>query len=931
MENVARSPTSRAPETPIPTGTVAFLFSDIASSTKRWEQDPDGMRIRLLEHDRLLRMVVEDHRGYVFKMVGDQCCAAFARARDALQAAVRIQRSLSEADWNQHQSLQVRIALHAGAADERGGDYFGPPVNRVSRLVSAARSGQIIMSAAIRELVFESLPEGVTLTDLGSHRLKDLLELEHVFQVKVYGIDVHQGDLLTLDAKRTNLPIQVTSFVGRREQVSRIGKLLRESEVRLVTVTGSGGVGKSRLAIQLGAEVAQDFPDGVYFVELAPVSEPAQVITAIRSTLAVSEGPDGELEPVIDWFGEKRLLLIVDNFEHVLGAAPALINILGRCPQLKILVTSRVLLRVAGEHAYALSPMETPGDSGPVSAESAGKFEAVRLFVQRARAVRYDFELTDANAGDIAGICQHVDALPLAVELAAARVKIFDPHELLERLTAGRGVLSVLTTGTRGAPSRHESLRSAIEWSFGLLPKETQDLLVRLSVFRGGFTFEAAEAICGFDGSDILDGLEALLESSLLQERSTDGRSRYSMLETVREFGESQIEPAESQEVADRHAEYFLQLSEQLALFRQTAVNQSLDRLEEDHENLLTAIDRHLKRGRRKRASKLAANMGSLWIERGYTAEGMRVASRAAPQIGTELPEDAPLLAVLAYLHGHAGRLEESAQNAQTAEHLARASGDDATLSAALAALGHVASYSEDLEAADRYYRESENSAVRAHDRRRAALAGVSLAQVLTRRGDSEGAMAAYSRAVDEFREVGYHSGVAISLIEIGNLQLKASSLSQAEESFMTAQQAAEQGKSPMVSAIARSRVGTVLLRRGDLPRAAELLQDVIAYFRTQNYIDWLLDTATYMGVVMAESGSVGSAVRLWSAVNAAGDRSGNRISEDVRMECAEDVESARRQLSSSWPMEWESGSKMTLDEAVELALQWQMPNGDGV
>src|SRR5579864_4407160 len=503
----------------LPTGTITFLFTDIEGSTTRWEHHPEAMRTALARHDGLLRSVITSHEGYVFKMVGDAVYAAFSVPADAVSAAVAAQRAVAAEEWGEVGPLRVRIALHTGAAQSRDDDYFGQTLNRVARVLSTGYGGQVLLSAVTFELVRDSLPAGVSVQDLGEHALKDLLRPEHIFQIIVPDLPADFPALKSLSRRLHNLPVQPTPFLGRQQEVSSVCSLLSRPEVRLVTLTGPGGMGKTRLSLQVAAELADTFTDGVFFVALAPVSDAEQVMTTIIQTLgmreALGQSPLALLKTVIE---DKHLLLLLDNFEQVITAAVQVAELLASCPKLKIIVTSRVVLHVQAEREFALPPLSVPNPKHLPDLVTLSQYEAVALFIQRAQTVKLDFQVTNANAPAVAGICARLDGLPLAIELAAARAKFFAPQALLTRLEQG---LAMLTGGARDLPARQQTLHNTLQWSYDLLTKEEQRLFRWLSVFVGGCTLEAAEAVCQIDGEQgmqLLEGVTSLLDKSLLQQ-----------------------------------------------------------------------------------------------------------------------------------------------------------------------------------------------------------------------------------------------------------------------------------------------------------------------------------------------------------------------------------------------------------------------------
>src|SRR5215210_3547652 len=492
-----------------PTGTVTFLFTDIEGSTRMWEKDPEAMGSTVARHDEVLRGAIEANEGHVFKTVGDAFCAAFPTAPDALEAAISAQRLLHAGGQDEESRLRVRMALHTGSAEERGGDYFGPPLNRVARLLTAAHGGQTLLSSPAQELVRDQLPTGAGLRDLGEHRLMDLTRPERVFQLLIPDLPEDFPALRTLDVRPNNLPVQPTPLVGREKEVEAVRERLGgSSSARLLTLTGPGGIGKTRLALQVTAEALEEFEDGAFFVALAAIADPSLAAPAIAGSLGVVEsGEQPLIEGLKDHLRDRQLLLLLDNFEQVLGASSLVGELLSSCPELKVLATSRIPLRLYGEREYPVPPLALP-DPGRLlpPPERLTQYEAVRLFVERAQDARPDFSVTNENAPAVAEICTRLDGLPLAIELAAARAKILSPQAMLSRLS---NRLKLLKGGARDLPERQQTLRGGIDWSHDLLEEEERTLFARLSVFVGGCTVEAAEEVCDPEGDllvEVLDG-----------------------------------------------------------------------------------------------------------------------------------------------------------------------------------------------------------------------------------------------------------------------------------------------------------------------------------------------------------------------------------------------------------------------------------------
>src|SRR6266849_2203737 len=621
----------------LPTGTVTFLFTDIEGSTTRWEQYPEAMRAALARHDALLRSVILAHGGFVFKMVGDAVYAAFAVPTDAVSAALAAQHAVSAEEWGEVAPLRVRMALHTGVAQSRDNDYFGPTLNRVARVLSSGYGGQVLLSTVTHELVRDSLPVGISVQDLGEHALKDLLRPEHVYQLTSPHLPAAFPPLKSLSHHPHNLPTQPTPFVGREQEVRTVCGLLCRPEVRLLTLTGPGGMGKTRLALHVAAELADQFADGVFLIPLAPLSDPEQVIPAIIQTLGVSDQSGHSPLTVLNAaLKDKQMLLLLDNFEQVIPAALLVAELLAACPRLTILVTSQVVLRLQAEREFALPPLAVPNPKQLPDLITLSQYEAVALFIQRAQAVKPDFVVTNANAPAVAGICARLDGLPLAIELAAARAKFFALPALLARLEQG---LAVLSGGARDLPARQQTLRGAIAWSYNLLAPEEQKLFRRLSVFVDGCMWEAAEVVCRAAGeleTDILDGLLSLMDKSLLQQETReDGEPRFRMLQMLREFGlECLTNTGETEVTQQAHAEYYLTLAEEAEpQLRGTEQARWFARLEQEHGNLRAALTFLLEQAQvqadsqdgqqqTERVLRLCVALYWFWYHRGHLREG---------------------------------------------------------------------------------------------------------------------------------------------------------------------------------------------------------------------------------------------------------------------------------------------------------------------
>ena len=603
----------------LPTGTVTFLFTDIEGSTRLLQAAGDDYRRILAEHSRIVRNAVEDDSGIVVSTEGDSFFAVFILPEDAIAAAVEFQRAHEAHVWPEAMPVRVRAGIHTGEGALGGDNYVGLDVHRAARIAAAGHGGQVLVSNSTAVLAQDLLPAGVRLHSVGEHRLKDLARPEILHQLLIDGLRSEFPPLNTLDFVPNNLPVEMTSFVDRAELAVIVAQL---EAARLVTLTGPGGTGKTRLSLQVAAELTGRFADGVWFVPLAAIREPDLITSAVATALGLqpsASDPDGRLG---DYLRTKDLLLVLDNFEQVIEAAPKIARWLQAAPGLKVLVTSRGPLKISGEREFPIPPLALPAPDDLLTPETLMRFEAVALFVERAGAARPDFALDSRSAPVVADIVAGLDGLPLAIELAAARVRLLSLEGIRDRLGSRLGLL---TGGARDAPERQRTLRNAIEWSYDLLDGQHRRLFARLAVFVGGFELKQAEAICapGLD-IEILDAIAALGDQGLLRLVDSTTQPRFLMLETIREYAvELLASEADEEEVRDRHAGEYLALAEQAApQFTRQAVRSWLDRCEIDHDNLRAAFSWAVKRQNGETAQRLTGALWRFWQMRGHLREG---------------------------------------------------------------------------------------------------------------------------------------------------------------------------------------------------------------------------------------------------------------------------------------------------------------------
>jgi predicted ATPase/class 3 adenylate cyclase len=688
----------------LPTGTVTLLFTDIEGSTRLLQRAGDDYANLLEEHRRLLRAAFSAHNGVEVDAEGDAFFVAFASAQGAVEAAADAQQALARHPWPNDNEIRVRMGLHTGEPTTVNGRYVGLAVHQGARVMAAGHGGQILISESTRAL----LDDRFQVRHLGEHRLKDLSGPHQLYQVLVEGLPMDFPPLKTLENRPTNLPVLANALIGRTPELKEAQGLLTRDEVRLLTVTGAGGTGKTRFALQVAAEQLERFANGVFFVSLAPVHDWELVVPTIAQTLGLREQPgETRLETLTMYLRDKQQLLLLDNFEQVVAAAPAIGGLLATAPQLQVLVTSRTPLRLSGEQTYPLPPLGLPDPDQLVDATGLMEHEAVRLFVERAQAATPDFQVTDANIQAVAEICMRLDGLPLAIELAASRVRALPPPALLRRLDQR---LRLLTGGAQDVDERQRTLRSTLEWSYELLVDSEKALFAQLGVFLGGCRMEAAEAICdpsGERGPDLLTDLESLVDNSLLLQRpDQDGEPRFWMLETIREFAVELLDESESlTPVRTRHAAYFRSLAEQIDVESRTGDQAVLfGRLDAENANLRAALDWAKETDDGELLLALATPLWGFWATRGYVGEGQRALEDALALSGTRPARALLGLCNLRILSGSLDGVSDAGKEAlEACERL----GDDYSLAQAWNLMGRVDSVLGAMTRAERAWRQA--------------------------------------------------------------------------------------------------------------------------------------------------------------------------------------------------------------------------------
>ena len=795
---------------------VTYLFTDVEGSTLLWESEPERMRQALARHDDITRAAVDAHRGVVVKMSGDGAHAAFEDPLDALGTALQLQRLLADPDATNGIALRVRCGLHVGVSERRDNDFFGPAVNRAARIMRVAHGGQVLLSEAMAALIGERLPGGVALRDLGAVRLRDLSNVEHVYQVLHPELRESFPPLRSLEATPNNLPLQLTSFIGREQELEEVKKLLRTT--RLLTLFGLGGIGKTRLSLHVAAEAMVDYPDGVWFVELAPLADGRSVPQAIASVLGVREEVGRPvLEALLKYMKDRRLLLILDNCEHLIHAcAEVATQLLQSGPHLKILASSREHLRVTGETSFPVSALAVPDPYQKFLHTALGQYAAARLFIDRTVAVLPAFEVTASNATAVAEICNRLDGIPLAIELAAARVRALSVEQIAARL---EDRFRLLTTGDRAATPRQQTLRALIDWSYDLLTEDERVLLRRLAVFAGGWTLDAAEAVGAggdLDPGDIVDVLTRLVEKSLVAADPDGGR--YRLLETVRQYAQERLNASgEGDEVRARHLAFYLALAETAdPNLRGPDAGVWLSRLDLNGENFLSAhawCD-HAENGA-DLGLRLVHSVKRYLATRGLLALGHRATVEALARPGAQRRTSARARGLFdaGQLGFFMGRYGEAQEYLEESLSIAREIGDTRMVAMVLQPLGMASVAQGDSSAARRYLEEALSLAQELGEKRQVAAALNALAQLHRVEGNLGMAEPLYEQVLTLARDLGDRESIAIGLLNLAMVLMGRGSSDRARELLLEVHTiAAETGSRPVGQSVLEVTAGLAVL-----------------------------------------------------------------------------------------------------------------------
>jgi predicted ATPase/class 3 adenylate cyclase len=913
-----------------PVETLTFLYTDVEGSTRLWQSRPDVMPTVMARHDQLLRLIVEAHGGAVFRTMGDAVCAAFHTSAGGLAAALDGQRAVLAEPWADGITLRVRMALHAGTAEKRAGDYGGHTLNRVARLLAAGHGGQILLSDTVRDLVLDDLPAGVTLRDLGEHRLKDLERPERIVQVESPDLPADFPPLRTLDTMPTNLPAQTTSFIGREREIEAIAAFLRRADIRLLTLLGPGGTGKTRLALQVGLTLLEEYKDGVFFVPLAPIRDSRMVGAAIASALRISEVDNRPIEKTLaDAIRDREMLLIVDNVEHVLDAAPLLSSLLTAAPRLTILATSRSVLHLTGEHVYPVPPLAIPDADDADDVERLARYDAVALFVQRARAVKPDFALTGANAPAVTAICRRLDGLPLAIELAAARIRLFPPEALLRRLSSR---LTVLTGGSQDAPDRQQTLRGTIDWSYSLLSPVEQRLFSRLAIFVGGWSFEAAEEICSLDGDlDVLSGMAALADQSLVQQEG-EAEPRFAMLETIREYAWEIFEASNDAEALPRrHAQWYVALLREAPDFSagMATILRVLPLFLREQDNLRSALTWSLKAEDWTLFAGIVRPMSMFWFGQGKWAEALSWTEAALAVMPADpTAERAAILFSSGFFFHRTAQDELTVSRLEEAVSIWRGLGShDRELSAALYALGEHFAWSGNRAEAQRCFEEA-LSVGRAADSDSVPMVLTSLG-ILAREDDDFSAARAYTEeALATARRIEHRVYSTVALNSLGDLARLQGDYERAGALYTEATMQSEFAGMTAPRAGLIHNLAYVAHHLGNEDRAREQFIEALNLYGERGDRRGMAECVAGLAVLAADRDPF-HAAQMLAAATVAAEALGSHLSSSNQGEYDRALSSIHTHLDTDgFQKAWEKGRAMTLEDAVACAIDYSSSGG---
>lgn len=896
--------------TSLPSGTVTFLFTDIEDSTSLWERHPEAMNSAVARHYGILRQAIQANHGHIVKTTGDGCHAAFERAVDAIRTTIQAQYEfqISESLENPEVSIHVRMGVHTGEAELREGDYYGQALNRAARIMSAGSGGQILLSEVTAQVAGEHLPADVSLLDLGEHHLRGLLRSEHIFQLVAPKLQREFPPLKSIARKTNNLPAHLTSFIGREREMHAAAALLASS--RLLTLIGPGGTGKTRLSLQLAFEKLTDFKDGAWIVELAPISNPANILSSIVGVFDLREVREVSLlDILLDYLRARELLLILDNCEHLVEASAQVADqLLQECPHLKIIASSREALGIVGETVFRVPSLKDE--------------EATRLFVDRAAKVEPRFHLTGENASFVAQICSRLDGIPLAIELAAARVKLFTPEQIAQRLDDR---FKLLTGGSRTALPRQQTLRALIDWSYQSLNETEQRSLRRLSVFSGGWTFEGAEAVLG--EADAMDGLMGLVNKSLVNVEGEGHGSRYRFLETIRQYAmEKLLESGEAVEARDHHLDFMLQIAElaEQRMFGSESL-EWLDQMEVEHDNLRAALE-WAAAAQIEKAVRLALAIGGYWTSRDYNSEARDwcriILERSEPLTGMEA-DRAKLYALWGWSAITTGNHKEGRAVSQTGLELARRVDDPQSIARLLIVQGLSLTFIGDFSVALESLEES--IAITRRDKLNGELAMALTAHSQAAyygRKDFSVIRDQLQEATKLAGEAGFQWASSMSKYGLGIMAGRLGNLETARAYMNESAELAARFGNRRIGFSSRSELAHLLRENGLLDEAQEIYGEVIPGWRELGHRAAIAHELECIAFILKRRGEPERAATLLGAAEALREVIDTDMTNVERVEYEKELSALRAGMAETdFQKAWSRGRELTMDEAIDLAL----------
>ncbi|MEZ4690548.1 MAG: tetratricopeptide repeat protein [Ignavibacteria bacterium] len=864
-----------------PTGNVTFLFTDIEGSTKLSQDFPEKLHAALERHNEILRNAVESNNGRVFKIVGDAFCCAFGNAEEAVKAAVDIQINLADEKWDEV-VIKVRIGIHSGTAEWNGEDYMGYiTLARVARILSAAYGEQILISNDTYEhfshhkdtktqrenesnslCLSDLVVKNVCFRDLGERRLKDIIKPIRLYQIVSKGLREEFPPLKTLDARPNNLPVQLTNFIGREDEMKHAKELLKNN--RLLTLTGSGGAGKTRFSLQTGAELIDEFAHGVWFIDLAEINDPGLLaVTIINAINVEEEQKKTPEETLIDHLKDKEILLIFDNCEQIINACADLtVRLLTSCPELKIIATSREAFNCAGEQTFRIPPLTQPDPNKINTPEQLIQYESVRLFIERALAVNPKFRVNNENASALAEVCSRLDGIPLAIELAAARIKVLSVEKISERLNDR---FNLLTGGKRTALPRQQTLRALIDWSYDLLSENERILWSRLSVFSGGWTMEAAEEVCSDDiisKYEILDLLSQLTEKSVII--YDDSKERYRILESIKQYGLEKLSDGNGMFL--RHLDYFLDLSKR-AESELSNENEKfwLDVIDADHNNFISSIEWSAGNEIPDKGSVLAASLLNYWNTTGNYSTAIRLVENILQSSGSiDKSIKAKLILRTGNFKRFQGDFEQAKKYSEESLTIYKEIGDKKGIAESTNSLGNIANYQGDYKQALKCYKESLSIFKEIDDKRGIAGSIQNLGLITRNMGEYEQAKKYYEESLAMGREIGDKTRIADTINNLGYIAIIQEDFKQAkkylEESLVLRIETGDKRG----TAISLNNLGLVLFDQGEFEQAKKYLEESLSINQEIGNKSGVVDSMSNLGNIAVGMGDLKKAIRFY-------------------------------------------------------------------